>query len=737
MTRVAILWHMHQPFYEDLVTHEHILPWVRLHALKDYFGMAALLREFPQVRATFNLVPSLLGQLEDFALDRARDRYLELGLKPAADLTESDAHFILDNFFHAQRQRMIDPYPRYAELLARRGDPTPMPGDHPGAAARFSTDDLRDLQVWQKLAWIDPGYLESDPRVRGLVGKGRDFTEQDKALLREVELELLNKVVPEYRDLAARGQIEISTSPFYHPILPLLCDTEIYHRTHPQSKMPRQRFVHPEDATEQLERAAAYHERLFGRRPAGLWPSEGSVSDEVVRLAVAAGFTWMATDELILARTLGVSTTRDAHGQLEQPERFYRAYAVRAGEAAIACLFRDHVLSDLIGFTYAGWPAETAAADFVERLAEAGRRYTDRTGGGEATIPIILDGENAWEHFEGGGRPFLRALYGRLSSHPGVQTVTMAQACEAPAAELEGIFPGSWIDGNFYIWIGHEDDRRAWGQLAEARLALERPGGVDPHALARAREEILVAEGSDWFWWYGDDHSSAHDREFDDLFRRHLRNVYRLLERPVPDELFLTNISVGAPPPLETQPSAWLRPTLDGEDTSYFEWLGAGTLDVAALTAGAMQRAERARPLLTRAAFGFDPEHLYVRLDGVRRLADLLEEGFEFSVKFLEPDGVRYSVRCDQGQPVGRFWDRQADPPRWVERGAGSARLAVGTVAELAVPFADLGVGPGRRLALVVAAYDRTSAELERHPPQQPVELVVPGREFEARNWSV
>src|SRR5262249_31274603 len=275
----------------------------RLHALKDYWGMAALMREFPSVRVTFNLVPSLLVQLEAFAADRARDRSLELSLKPADDLTDTDAAFMVRHFFHAQQQRMIEVHPRYAELSARRGARQPAEAEARAVARRFSIDDLRDLQVWHKLAWIDPFYLETDPRVRRLVGRGRDFTEEDKRTLREVELELLNRVVPEYRDAAARGQVELSTSPFYHPILPLLCDTDIYLRTHPDSPMPR-RFARPEDASEQLSRASEYHRRLFGHRPRGLWPSEGSVSDAMIPIVAAAGFEWMATDELILARTL-------------------------------------------------------------------------------------------------------------------------------------------------------------------------------------------------------------------------------------------------------------------------------------------------------------------------------------------------------------------------------------------------------------------------------------------------
>jgi alpha-amylase/alpha-mannosidase (GH57 family) len=563
MTRVAILWHMHQPYYEDLVTREHILPWVRLHALKDYYGMVALLREFPDVHVTFNLVPSLLVQLEAFAEDRARDPYLELSLKPAVALTGSDVAFILDNFFHAHRQRMIEAYPRYRELLEKRGSAPPGAERPATIAARFSAEDLRDLQVWHKLAWFDPIYLATDERIRGLAAKDRGFTEDDKALLRRVEVELLNRVIPEYRDAIARGQIEVSTSPFYHPILPLLCDTDIYRRTHPASAMPKRRFQHPEDAAEQLERAAACHERLFGKRPVGLWPSEGSVSDAMVPLVAEAGFRWMATDEQILANSLGIRFARDAAGNLDQPERLYAAYGVKAGGAGVSCVFRDHGLSDLIGFAYSGWNAHAAATDFVTRLVDAGRRYRERTGGEEAIIPIILDGENAWEHFEGGGRPFLRALYGQLQAHPELTTVTMEQACKEPRHELRGIFPGSWIDSNFYIWIGHRDDQRGWDQLAEARQALEDAAEVAPDALAAAREEMLIAEGSDWFWWYGDDHSSDHDREFDDLFRRHLRNVYRLLGKPVPDELFVTNISTAGGVPDAWPPTGRLSPVLD------------------------------------------------------------------------------------------------------------------------------------------------------------------------------
>ena len=707
MTKVAILWHMHQPNYEDLATGEHILPWVRLHGLKDYYGMVAILREFPNVRMTFNLVPSLLTQLEAFAGDRARDRALDLSLKPAGDLTETDVDFILENFFHAQRERMIDAYPRYGELLGLRGSAT-APADRRAAVRRFAVDDLRDLQVWHKLAWVDALYLERDARIRGLVMKGRQFTEDDKRLLRDVELEILNKVIPEYRHAAERGQIEISASPFYHPILPLLCDSEVYLRTHPDARRPRQAFRHPEDAAEQLMKATACHERLFGQRPVGLWPSEGSVSDAMVPLAAQAGFRWMATDELILGRTLNITFSRDGYGHVEQPERLYTPYSMHADGASMACVFRDHSLSDLIGFHYSRWSADAAADDFVGRLVEAGRRYREKTGGGEALISIILDGENAWEHFEGGGRPFLRALYTRLSGHPELRTVTMAEGCAGVRQDLGSIFPGSWIDANFYIWIGHADDQRAWSQLADARQALDEAPGAP--RLAAAREEVFIAEGSDWFWWYGDDHSSAHDLEFDDLFRRHLRNAYRLLDKAVPEELFVSNISTGQSAAAVVPPTALISPTLDGEETSYFEWLGAGSLEVREV-AGAMHQAERRAALLTAIRFGFSREHLFLRLDGARPFADVLADGHGVWLQFLAPSGIRIPVHELSG-------------------------VAVGTILECGIRLADLGVGPGTPVSFFVAVSGADGIEIERHPPHRPIELTVPDAAFEARHWT-
>jgi alpha-amylase/alpha-mannosidase (GH57 family) len=683
MVKLALLWHMHQPYYEDRASGEHVLPWARLHATKDYLGMVALLDEFPTLRVTFNLVPSLLVQIDAFASGRAKDRHLLIGLKPADLLTEDERRFLVANGFHAPVDRAIRPHPRYAELYERRARPE-----------TFATPDLRDLQVWHKLVWMDPDCVVADPRLKTLAAKGRDFTEEDKEALRRVELELLRAVIPAYRRAAEAGRIELWTSPFYHPILPLLCDTDVHLRSHPHSALPRQLFAFPADAGEQIRRAIRYHTDLFGMAPEGVWPSEGSLSDEVVALFDTHGVRWTATDEEILTRTIGHRATADD---------LYRPYAA-GGERQVRVLFRDHQLSDLIGFAYQSWAADAAAADFVAKVRQAGRRFADAGGGEDATITVILDGENAWEYYEGGGRPFLRALYGLLRDATDVETVTMSTAAAGAARDLGSIHPGSWINGDFYIWAGHHDDHRAWQQLAAARRAYdEHENRVAPEARAEALEELLIAEGSDWFWWYGDDHSSDHDREFDDLFRRHVRNAYRALGQPAPDDLHVSNITteaLGGPLALGRLSS----PAIDGRSSDFSQWMVATEVPLGG-GGGTMHRA--AGQLVRTLKVATDGHQLFFRVEG----ADL--------VRRLQAGDLRLAILQDRPRPL-------RVQPVWV----------VGDIATARVDFTGLAARPGDRVGLSLLVTDPDGHVIEQHPAT-PAELVLPTELHPASTWLV
>jgi alpha-amylase/alpha-mannosidase (GH57 family) len=725
MTRLALLWHMHQPWYGDAVTGEQLLPWVRLHALKDYFGMVELLREFPKVCVTFNLVPSLVAQLDGLATGRSRDRYFELAMKPAAELAPDDRAFLVANFFHGQRHPMIDPHPRYVELLIKREEEPGPNGEERWrrAAARFTEQDLRDLQVWQQLAWVDPLY-EQDPRVRALTSKGRGFTEADKAVLADVEREILGRVIPAYRDAAGRGQVELSSSPFYHPILPLLCDTGVYVEMHPDVRVPR--FRHPEDAKAQLASGVACHRQFFHRAPAGVWPPEGSVSEAMVPLVADAGFQWMATDEVILGRSRGLSFTRDGGGNVEQPEVLYRPYRVRVGGGEVGCLFRDHVISDLIGFTYSSWAPEAAARDLVNRVAEAGRRFRDRTGGEEATVGVFVDGENAWEHFEANGRTFLRAFYGLLSEHPEVRTVTMSDATAGARDTLDRLAPGSWAGGDFSIWIGHADDRRAWSELADARRTLdEARAEVAPRVHEQALEHAFIAEGSDWFWWYGDDHSSDQDLEFDILFRSHVRRIYEILGRPVPDQLFVTNITAGVKQLEIVQPTGPLQVSLDGRVTSEGEWARAG-YPVLRRLFGTMRRASEDDRLRVRGIrFGFDAADLLVRVDVAEPARQSLADGIEFDLAFVEPAGLKVAVSGTGAGVEARLLRRQP-AGTWAAVDRPKPRVAANEVLEVAVPQAAFGQPTSETISFFVTLI-RDGVEFARYPSYAPITTRVPG----------
>ena len=582
MTSLCFLWHMHQPFYKDLWTGQYKLPWTRLHALKDYAGMVRVLGEFPHVRQTFNLVPSMIAQIAEYASGTASDPFFECAAIPAEDLTEAQRTFVQRYFFQANLDRIIRRYPRYLELFERRREP-------------LSAQDLRDLQILSQIAWFDEDLLATDEELRELIRKGRDYSLDDQQRMVRKQRDALAAVLPVYRDFAARGQIEISTTPYYHPILPLLCDSDIAAVSHPGVNLPR-RFRYPQDARTQLERARSYLRDMLGVTAAGLWPSEGSISDEALALAADCGFQWAASDNGVLSRTLGKPAGID---------ETYQQYLWNQNGREMHLLFRDHYLSDLIGFEYSRMGAEEAAGHFLKRIRENTSRH-------DVMVPIILDGENAWEWYEANGRPFLRALYRRIADDPRLEATTVSEALgRYEARPLDRVVPGSWINANFDIWIGAEEDNQAWELLLDARRA------YDDHApktkeVSRllAFEELLIAEGSDWNWWYGPEHRSENRPEFDQLYRDHLSNVYRALDLDPPERLShpILQAQEGE---LHEPPSNPIHVTLDGAVTSAFEWMGAGHYRPD-LRSGTMHgNAAIAREMF----YGSDGERLFVRLD--------------------------------------------------------------------------------------------------------------------------
>ena len=614
--RLLFLWHMHQPYYKDLVSGEYRLPWVRLHALKDYYGMVKLLDEFPDIHQTFNLVPSLMVQIRDYVNGEARDPFFAVASKPASDLTPAEKEFALEYLFQGNLQNMIGRYPRYRELWDRFQS---LSGKPRQAAGLLRDNDFTDLQVLSQIAWLDEFWLK-DPDITELVKKERDYTYKDQHLVIRKQKEFLARVLPAYAAAQQRGAIEISTSPFYHPILPLICDTDIGAVSHPGLPLPSQRFRHPEDAREQIVRGLALHEEAFGVRPRGMWPSEGSVSDDVLAIAHRLGIEWLATDEGVLGRSLATLFQRDAGGRLSSSsaDKLYRVYRWEQKDAAMRMVFRDHSLSDLIGFVYSGVPARDAAKDLIQRIKVSSAPLLEQ--GRDATVSIILDGENAWEYYPESGREFLRRLYDGVQNEKGFEAITVSEAMEHEQApeKLSSIVPGSWINANFDVWIGAQEDNLAWNHLAAARdFYTANAERVSPEQKKIAFEELLIAEGSDWNWWYGPEHHTANDRDFDELYRKHLINVYQELGGDPPEALTQPIISRYGRAQLTPQ-TAYISPRLDSPSSGYFDWLGAA-IHVADRRSSAMHGKEF---LLDTGYAGIDEHNLYCRVDFMESAAE-------------------------------------------------------------------------------------------------------------------
>jgi len=733
-----ILWHMHQPYYKRLDTGEHVMPWVRLHGTKDYLDMPLLVEECPGMKATFNLVPSLLEQIGEFAEGNAKEKSLEISRKPASLLTEGDRRTMIRDFFRANHDHMIAPFPRYEELYSRRVWAR-NEDELSRTMNRFSVDDLRDLQVWFNLSWIDPLLRKRDPFLQALVSKGSLFTEEEKKRLLETRRNILRQIVPTYQRLQEEGHIEISTTPFYHPILPLVYDTDFGRRPRPETPLPGKRFHHPGEASHQIRSACEYHRRLFGTAARGMWPSEGSVCPEIIPLFSDSGISWIATDEEILALSLENTTfKRDREGSLtpENARRLYKPYRVRKDGGEVTVFFRDHQLSDLIGFQYAGWDPEDAAEDLTGRLRAIHSSLPPE--GGPWVVSIILDGENCWEFYPDDGLPFLRRLYRNLVSDPLLAPVTpsgfLEQSGDLPL--LNDLYTGSWINHDFHIWIGDEEDRVSWEYLSRTYSEVtekirKEEDKIPPDAASLALKSLRVAEGSDWNWWYGDDHSSGMDEEFDALYRSHLMQAYHAVGLDIPPKLLIPITGKRRGGDLE-EPQAFLHPEIDGRDTSYFEWLAAGVYEA---TSGSMHRS---RHSIRRVFFGFDLENLYIRIDPTPDLRMFLKRTaatFVAAIHDPTPWRIRINLSPEAADPPEAQCYRESGDGGW------SYVFSLETVAyrrilEISLPFQSLELKPGMviHFQVILQSCDR---EMERCPAGIPLQIVVPDSDFEKSLWFV
>lgn len=685
---------MHQPDYRDPLQDEVLLPWAFLHAVKDYGDMLQTAVDLG-IRVTFNLVPTLVEQLQGYARGALHDRWLDLASRDPQGFGDGERAFLVEAFFSVNAERHIQPYSRYRELLALR--------DQGGVLAwqNFSVQDLRDLQVWFLLAWAGH-YLRQEPGVvTELLAKGRLFEERDKQRLMQRYQQVVAGVLDRFRHAEAEAGIELSVTPYAHPILPLLCDTSEALRACSEAVLPATPFRFPEDARRQVCLGLRCATDCFGSRSRGVWPAEGGLSEAAVRILAEEGALWAASDETLLDRSLPDG--------LKDRRQLYRPYHLEG----LPLLFRDRELSDRIGFVYATWPASDAAADLLGRL----RALAELVPGGLVTL--ILDGENCWERYEDNGYPFLRAFYQGLSDDPGLRAVTVGEALATQHAEpLKRLAPGSWINGDFDIWIGHPEENRAWEWLGEARRSLQE---VDDDLQAAALPHLLRAEGSDWFWWFGEHHRTDQASSFDQLFRHHLQALYRAAKRPVPGYL---SYPLRAPQRRSRvwQPSGAVHPVIDGRVTDYFEWQGAGSVELA--SGGAMHDASFG---LLGFYYGYDQKYFYLRFDFRRPLADLTGPAGELLVQIQVPTKARWEARLfvNGDRTVLRCVDGSGGG-----YGPGGAR----TIAEMGLPLDLLQLAPGSALILSWQLL-ASGRELARWPADGPLSLTYVGLDPENRTW--
>ena len=725
MIPLSLVWHQHQPYYKDLASGELVLPWVRLHGVKDYYGMARLISEFPGVKCAVNLVPSMLEQLEDYVARRATDPFLRRTEIYADALNAEDACFLLDHFFMAQWDRMIRVHPRYDELLGLR-----MMGrrDAIRALENYKENDLRDLQVWFNLAWFHPVSFEESETLRELRKKGRDFSEDDKTAMLNEQRHVLAQVIPLHRELADRGQVELTTTPFYHPILPLLCDMHSALEGMPETALPSGHVPLLADAEAQVKKAVDYHRELFGHAPEGMWPSEGSVSPAMVPIVAAHGIKWIATDEEILGASLK-ERIRGDFAKLARPDLLYRPWRCDHNGAHVNMLFRDHHLSDMVGFHYQSWDGAAAADDFIKQIHESAK---DSPAGGETLATVILDGENCWEHYPDHGIDFLRGLYAKLEKNEaGIKTVRPGEFVREhpPTHHIERLYSGSWINHDFYIWVGHAEDRRAWEYVYRTREDLvqaQKSRGADPQqdmAFAHAWEELYIAEGSDWFWWYGDDHNSGNDDAFDSLFRKHLSNVYTFIGQPAP--YFLSEPVKGrGRAGRYSLPTGSINARIDGRTPGYFDWIGAGRYRPDK-DGGVMTAAGRAP--IQQIFFGYGGDSLFIRADLIEDVLNPLNAapGECATVRFIEPRDLSFEF-CTGRNARMVFEGMWKDPQR--------VQVAWNEILELKIPFDCLGVLPGKELAFYLE-FNTEHAATERFPRSSPFQFTVPQANSDLFEW--
>ena len=591
---VALYWHMHQPVYQLSPNGDYLMPWVRLHAVKDYLDMLTIIGKFKRIKLNFNLVPVLLDCLTDYGEKGLHDIHSRLTVKPEQKFTADDKEFIINNFFDASYKSMILPLPEYNRLFqkARNG--------YDKGTGVFSNREYADLTALFNLAWIDPTHREKYPEIKQLIAKGKNYTLEDRIKIIEIQREIIRKIIPAYKRYMEKGKIEITTSPYYHPILPILLDINDIKNTNGK-ELTELTY----DAGLQTEYALNRAEELFGRRPRGIWPSEQCLSAKELELFADLNIDWTISDEGILADTLNYEFVRDFRGNLEEPYKLLKSYNYKAKNADIKLIFRDSVIPNLINFEYPNHDPVNAANDLYDRIKVVQSKLLSSPDENHI-LTIAMDGENCWENYECDGYTFLKEFYTLIDKDDSLETVLISDYIDSERHHktLNKISSGSWVNRNFKLWINEPLKDLAWQYVQQAHGEInlyEKDHPEDPN-IAYAMRELFICEGSDWFWWFGEPNDSGHDNIFDYIFREHLRNIYLYLGLEPPQYL---NSALTVPvSDLSEHPKDKYTTVINPDE----DWLTSGCIEI---PDGPVLRETK---LFDKICFGCDKENFYLRV---------------------------------------------------------------------------------------------------------------------------
>lgn len=588
---------MHQPYYRDDLSGEIVMPWVFLHAIKDYYDIPWYLEKYPSIKATFNLVPSLLVQLGAYEDPEVNDKFLKTIRKPVGNLSHKEKVYLIEYLFFSNVHNMIKPLPKYHELFLKKEQFD----TYEDMAKAFTDSEMQDLETLFLLAWCGNYLRVHNQSVKQLLKKERGYTQEDKLNLLEALSNFIKEIIPYYKKLADSGQIEISTTPFNHPISPLLFDIENGKLANSHTTLPQYNGSFKEDALLQIEGACSYYEKLFGRTPQGFWPAEGSVSYDFLEVLSQKGVKWACSDQEVLYKS----------GHFSK-EDIYKNNILHFKDKSINLFFRDRELSDLIGFSYSGWDEKSAVDDLIQRLKEIHENNSQN-----CNVNIILDGENAWEHYADNAIGFFETLYTELTKCDWIESRLfdeVANDSSIAVNNLHELQPGSWINGNFNIWIGHHEKNSAWEMLFQTKTDFEKAEKKLPQEqIKKIKREFLIAQSSDWFWWYGDDHHTDLASTFDMLFRTHLMNIYTLMDKKIPANILEPIVGTHKETKSFIQPATnRITADIDGKITHFYEWLGCGIAELKhELSSMSMQDFT-----ITKIYYGCDKNHCYIALIG-------------------------------------------------------------------------------------------------------------------------